>query len=208
MSRTEDVASLRDEYELVERAGHLLAGADDFACAANDLHTWSAMQKFAEELPRPRKLRVRKVYLSRVLLDPAGAEHLRMLREFGAEVRISDHEINETILLDNRVAILAAGPGYTVTTKPDLVRGIASLFETAWRASTAMAAYETRFAELRQYTPQLLHLLSSGSTDEKAAREMGVGLRTYRRRVAELMEVLGATSRFQAGALARDAGLL
>ena len=207
MPRTEDVTSLRDEYELVERAGHLLAGAGEFACAANDLHTWSAMQKFAAELPRERKLRVRKVYLSRVLLDPAGAEHLRNLREFGAEVRISDHEINETILLDNRVAILAAGPGYTVLAKPDLVHGIASLFETAWRASTPMEAYETRFAELRAYTPQLLSLLSSGSTDEKAAREMGVGLRTYRRRVAELMEVLGATSRFQAGVLAREAGL-
>ncbi|MCG3749020.1 MULTISPECIES: response regulator transcription factor [Amycolatopsis] len=208
MPRAEEVASIRDERELVERAGHLLAGADEFACAANDLHTWSAMQKFAQELPKERKLRVRKVYLSRVMLDPAGAEHLRMLQRLGAEVRISDHEINETILLDGRVAILAAGPGYNVVTAPDLVRGISSLFEAAWRSSTAMEAYETRFAELRQYTPQLLDLLSSGSTDEKAARAMGVGLRTYRRRVAELMDVLGATSRFQAGALAREAGLL
>ncbi|MGW7535899.1 DNA-binding response regulator [Amycolatopsis sp. NPDC054798] len=208
MPRAEDVANVRDEYELVERAGHLLAGADEFACAANDPRTWSAMQKFAQELPKRRKLRVRKLYLSRVLLDPDSSEHLRTLHRLGAEIRISDHEINETILLDGRIAILAAGPGYSVVTKPDLVRGISSLYEAAWRSSTALEAYEARFAELRQYTPQLLDLLSSGSTDEKAARAMGVGLRTYRRRVAELMDVLGATSRFQAGALAREAGLL
>lgn len=60
----------------------------------------------------------------------------------------------------------------------------------------------------QMYTPQLLDLLSSGRTDEAAARSMGVGLRTYRRRVAELMSALGATSRFQAGTRAREAGLL
>ncbi|WP_409183628.1 DNA-binding response regulator [Amycolatopsis sp. VS8301801F10] len=175
MPRAEEIANVRDERELVERAGHLLAGADEFACAANDPHTFSAMQKFARELPARPKLRVRKVYLSRVLLDPAGSEHLRALRRFGAEVRISAHEINETILLDGRIAILAAGPGYRVVTAPDLVRGISSLFEAAWRSSTAMEAYETRFAELRQYTPQLLELLSSGSTDEKAAGRWASG---------------------------------
>ncbi|WP_033291058.1 response regulator transcription factor [Amycolatopsis jejuensis] len=208
MPRVDDVATVRDEHELLDRAGHLLANAGEIACAANDLHTWSAAQKFAAELPFRPKMRVRKVYLSRVLLDAESAEHVRGLRTLGAEVRISDREINETILVDGRIAILAAGSGYSVLTRPDVVQGITSLFEVAWRSSTAVDAYETRFAELRQYTPKLLDLLSSGCTDEKAAREMGVGLRTYRRRVAELMDVLGATSRFQAGALAREAGLL
>jgi DNA-binding NarL/FixJ family response regulator len=35
-----------------------------------------------------------------------------------------------------------------------------------------------------------------------------LSLRTYRRRVAELMAALGATSRFQAGALANELGLI
>jgi DNA-binding NarL/FixJ family response regulator len=35
-----------------------------------------------------------------------------------------------------------------------------------------------------------------------------LSLRTYRRRVAELMTALGATSRFQAGARAHELGLI
>jgi DNA-binding NarL/FixJ family response regulator len=45
-------------------------------------------------------------------------------------------------------------------------------------------------------------------TDETAVRALGVSLRTYRRRVAELMTALGAASRFQAGARARELGLV
>ena len=35
--------------------------------------------------------------------------------------------------------------------------------------------------------------------DEQIARELGLSLRTVRRRVAEVLDELGATSRFQAG---------
>ncbi len=47
-------------------------------------------------------------------------------------------------------------------------------------------------------------MLSAGHTDEAASRQLGVSLRTYRRRVAELMAMLDATSRFQAGIRARE----
>jgi DNA-binding NarL/FixJ family response regulator len=53
----------------------------------------------------------------------------------------------------------------------------------------------------------ILRLLSAGQKDEAAARSMGVSVRTYRRRVAELMALLGAESRFQAGERARALGL-
>ena len=212
MTKVEDVVTVRGERELFERTGHLFAAATEIACAANDMHTWSATRPPTRvESVRGRK--VRKVYLPRVLLDPASAAHLREITGLGAQVRITESEINETIMLDRRIAILAAevtpdGRSYTVLSRPDLVNGIRSLFEVAWRSATDLATYEVRFDELRQFTPQILDLLSSGCTDETAARTMGVGLRTYRRRVAELMAALGATSRFQAGARAREAGLL
>ncbi|HEY2059995.1 DNA-binding response regulator [Amycolatopsis sp. NBC_01480] len=212
MTKVEDVVTVRGDRELFERTGHLFAAATEIACAANDMHTWSATRPPTRvESVRGRK--VRKVYLPRVLLDPASAAHLREITSLGAQVRITESEINETIMLDRRIAILAAevtpdGRSYTVLSRPDLVNGIRSLFEVAWRSATDLATYEVRFDELRQFTPQILDLLSSGCTDETAARTMGVGLRTYRRRVAELMAALGATSRFQAGARAREAGLL
>jgi DNA-binding NarL/FixJ family response regulator len=54
----------------------------------------------------------------------------------------------------------------------------------------------------------VLEVLASGCKDETAARTLGLGVRTYRRRVAELMTALGAESRFQAGVRARDLGLI
>jgi DNA-binding NarL/FixJ family response regulator len=49
--------------------------------------------------------------------------------------------------------------------------------------------------------------LGAGLTDEAAARRLGTSLRTYRRRVAELMAALEAGSRFQAGVRAGELGL-
>ncbi|MGW4484037.1 DNA-binding response regulator [Amycolatopsis sp. NPDC004368] len=215
MTRVDDVVTVRGERELFDRTAHLFGSATDIACAANTLYTWAASRPGADLPPVPQLQgrRMRKIYLPSVLLNAQSAQHLRALRQLGAEIRISEREINETIILDGRLAILAAevtpdGRSYTVLSRPDLVNGISSLFEAAWRSSTDLLAFETRLAELRQHTPRLLDLLLSGCTDETAARTMGVGLRTYRRYVAELMAALGATSRFQAGARAKEAGLL
>jgi hypothetical protein len=57
-------------------------------------------------------------------------------------------------------------------------------------------------------THQLLSCLCSGFTDERAAREMKLSVRTYRRRVAELCQALEARSRFEAGVKACCRGLI
>jgi DNA-binding NarL/FixJ family response regulator len=54
----------------------------------------------------------------------------------------------------------------------------------------------------------VLALLASGMTDEAAASEMRVSVRTFRRRVARAMRSLGAASRFQAGVMARAADIV
>ncbi len=203
---------VRGEAELFERTAHLFAAATEISCAARDLHTWSVAHPTAPEREQAvRGLDVRKIYQPGVLFDPALAEHLRFIAASGARIRITEREINETILLDRRIAIVAGDRvgdvrGYTVVSSPALVQGIQSLFEAAWHDATDVASYQARFTELG--AREILEQLASGCKDETAARALGVGLRTYRRRVAELMELLGASSRFQAGARAREAGLL
>lgn len=54
----------------------------------------------------------------------------------------------------------------------------------------------------------LLAALARGGKDEVVARRLGVSVRTLRRRLFDLMQRLGATSRFQIGAKAAQAGLL
>ena len=46
----------------------------------------------------------------------------------------------------------------------------------------------------------LLDQLAAGAKDEQIARLLGISLRTVRRRIAELLDEVGAASRFQAGA--------
>ncbi|MFI2104318.1 DNA-binding response regulator [Isoptericola sp. NPDC019693] len=217
MQTGEAVTIVRGEEELLARTSHLFATATDVACAANDLFTWQAAHRaegLAAERPPRGAATVRKVYRSGVLLDPVAARHIKLLRDrYGAQVRITTDEINETIVLDRRLVILAgdvqAGRrSYSVITQPEAVQGVTSLFDAAWRSATDLAVFDARLAEIRAMAPQVLDLLSQGVKDESAARAMGMGVRTYRRRVAELMAALGAESRFQAGVRARELGLV
>lgn len=209
-----DVPVVRGEAELFARTAHIFAEAGEIACAAHDLHTWAATSTRQQVAERPAKRQaVRKLYRPAVLLDPAQVDHLRWAKRQGAQVRITHDEINETIILDQRLAILSGdvssgGRSYGVVTQPEIMQSVLSLFNAAWRAATEAEVFEMRFAEVRALAPRILEVLSSGCKDETAARTLGLGLRTYRRRVAELMAALGATSRFQAGVRARELGLV
>ena len=218
MQTGEPVTIVQGEEELLARTQHLFATATDVACAANDLFTWQAAHR-AEDAAKlcPAQApvaRVRKVYRAGVLLDPVATHQLETLRDLhGAQVRITADEINETIILDRRLAILAGDVrtgrrSYSVITQPEVVQGVMSLFDAAWRSATDLDVYDARIAEIRALAPQVLDLLGRGTKDETAARRLGLGVRTYRRRVAELMDALGAESRFQAGVRARELGLV
>lgn len=219
MQTAEAVTVVRGEEELFRRTAHLFAQATDIACAANDLATFAhdhgADELAAETADQHRSdTRIRKIYRQGLLLDPAAARELAQRRDrFGAQIRIATEQINETIIIDGRLVILAGNVSagrrsYSVITQADTVQGVTSLFEAAWRSATDLAVYDAQIAEIRQLAPQVLDLLSQGVKDESAARMLGLGVRTYRRRVAELMTALDAESRFQAGVRARELGLV
>ncbi|MFC9943472.1 DNA-binding response regulator [Streptomyces pratensis] len=157
---------------------------------------------------------VRKLLSPVALADEEARAHLRLVRSKGALVRISGSPLpHETIIVDRRVMILAgretpAGREYTVTASRNLVDGVHALLQAIWDNSLDLDAY------LRSDVPRLdtdgrmiLEALGSGLTDASAAGRLGVSLRTYRRRVAELMLTLEAGSRFQAGLRAGELGL-
>ncbi|SOD64507.1 regulatory protein, luxR family [Streptomyces zhaozhouensis] len=89
-----------------------------------------------------------------------------------------------------------------------LVGTLLSLFEGLWRRSAPLVLPEWDGRGDARLTRAVLRALSEGVTDETAARELGMSVRTYRRHVAEIMGRLGARSRFQAGALAAGLGPL
>ncbi|WP_336204157.1 response regulator transcription factor [Nonomuraea sp. LPB2021202275-12-8] len=86
-----------------------------------------------------------------------------------------------------------------------LLDALVSLFEVLWRSALPLpAAPSSGQADLPD--PELFTLLAAGLKDEAVARQLGVSLRTVHRRVSELMDRLGARTRFQAGLLAARRG--
>lgn len=81
-----------------------------------------------------------------------------------------------------------------------LLDALVALFELLWEQGTPL------IPEPGEAVPPdagLLALLAAGAKDETIARELGISSRTVTRRVGELLDELGARTRFQAGVLAQ-----
>jgi DNA-binding CsgD family transcriptional regulator len=215
-----EIMTLRGDLQFLAFMGRLASSVrEEFVRAARELDTWSnpGAREVARAQMRPAgayEHQTRKLFSAAALASERSREHLRELAGQGAEVRIAATPLpQETIIIDRRIAILA-GPEtrgsreYTVTTAPALIGGVYALFEAAWEASADIATF------LRPHHPPIdlqgrtiLRTLGTGLSDEAAARKLGMSLRTYRRRVADLLDILDANSRFQAGLRAGELGL-
>ncbi|WAU81902.1 DNA-binding response regulator [Streptomyces sp. Qhu-G9] len=213
-----EIVTIRGDLELLTRTAELFSSVqEEFVCVARDLSTWSrpgARQAARDRLRSSGTHQIRKLYSPAVLADEHSREHLADLLGRGARVRIAATTLpHETIIIDRRFAILAGvhtpgGREYTMASAPALVGGIHALFEAAWETATDMRTFvRGEQPDLDAESRTVLRALGSGATDETAARELGLSLRTYRRRVAELLTSLDAGSRFQAGMRAGELGL-
>lgn len=130
------------------------------------------------------------------------------------QVRLAGESQRGVVLIDNRVALVRSDPDVgenqaSLVRAPVVVRALHDMFMSIWRRAIPLTEYEQISEYLRGGSgTQILRFLYEGYTDEAAARELSVSVRTYRRRVAEIMRALGATSRFQAGVYTLKMGLL
>jgi DNA-binding CsgD family transcriptional regulator len=99
------------------------------------------------------------------------------------------------------------GAGLVLLHRGGHVRAALWMFAHAWQTASPFPQ-ENNLLSLSQGERQVLELLASGIKDEAAARRLGVSVRTYRRHVTDLCERLGASSRFEAGMRAAQAGVV
>lgn len=92
---------------------------------------------------------------------------------------------------------------YVVIRDAMLIDAFDALFESYWLRSVPV-----HVPGADDYDQALIQCLALGMKDEAIARHLGMSLRTTRRRIATLMETLGAETRFQLGAQAAARGLL
>jgi DNA-binding CsgD family transcriptional regulator/sugar-specific transcriptional regulator TrmB len=164
-----------------------------------------------------RGVRMRTLYLDSMRNSPSTVGYAKWLAELGAEVRTLQTLPIRLIIMDRSVAIVPtdgedSSAGAIVLTGIGTLTALCALFDLAWdRAVPLSDAPRGHCRDQRGLTAQefeILRMLSHGLTDEMIAKRLGVSPRTARRIVANLLELFGARSRFEAGARAVAGGWL
>ena len=88
-----------------------------------------------------------------------------------------------------------------------LLQALAGLFETLWTLGVPVST-TTPATQLSHGDRKIITLMAAGLTDEAIARRLNLSRRTVVRRIAVLLDRLGATTRFQAGVQAANRGWL
>ncbi len=132
------------------------------------------------------------------------------LRAAGAEVRTLDVLPPRMIFIDGSQAILPGADHAelgVVVRNSAVARYLTGVFDIFWMAATPFSGLGQgpRDRDIsRDIDSAIVRLLTTGAKDEVIARRLGISLRTCCRRIANLMDDIGADSRFQAGYLARQ----
>ncbi|KOT43169.1 transcriptional regulator [Streptomyces caelestis] len=177
-------------------------------------HPVGGLSEEAIEASRPlneralaRGVRFRSIYLDSAVNDRVTRAHAQWMAEHNSEIRTSPTLPMRLLIVDTTAAIVAglpgqAGPSALLFNSRPVVLAMRALFEAYWEHAAPFHGKASSEDDPHGLTPQerkLLQLLATGLTDEAVARMLGIGVRTERRIMAELMERLGASSRFEAG---------
>ncbi|WP_166388216.1 helix-turn-helix transcriptional regulator [Catellatospora methionotrophica] len=165
-----------------------------------------------DEAAVARGVKIRTVYLDSMFNDARTTAYALWLQELGSEVRTTPVLPVRMLIVDREHAVVPidsdrSNAGAVVLSGAGLVEALVSLFYFVWEISTPLGV--SRVSDdsgLSSQEKQVLRLLASGYTDEAMARKLGVSVRTVRRNTADLLQQLGARSRFQAGVLAAERG--
>ncbi len=168
-----------------------------------------------EALPRDlallrRGIRMRSLYQHATRFDQPTRTHAEHLVAAGAEVRTLPEVLPQMIVVDQALALLPArSGGALIIREPDVLAYLLDVFERDWANATPYATGPHATQAVSQTMKQaILVMLAKGLKDDTIARRLGISLRTCRRHVSELLDTLGAHSRFEAGVIAERQGLI
>ncbi|MEU6251003.1 helix-turn-helix domain-containing protein [Glycomyces sp. NPDC047010] len=166
-----------------------------------------------------RGVTVRGIYAAEGLEEPGRMAELERLVAAGEQARVSRLVPMKLAVADRSVALLPLSYE-RITEQAMVVRGstlvdaLVALFEVLWPLSLPLheiagrAVPDSGGPVLDEPGQRLLSLLAAGLSDKAIARELAISPRTLSRQLAVLTEALGARTRFQAGAQARERGLI
>ena len=154
--------------------------------------------------------RSRAIYPVRAATEAPDA--LRTRAQLGEQVRVISEVPTRMFILGDSHAVLPEPLGFADEPRVhirqrSIVAALTLGFELLWSRATPVPDLEAANGHVdgRRF---ILEQLMAGVTDEVIARNLGIGLRTVRRRISALMTELGVDTRFQAGVEAARRGWL
>lgn len=160
-----------------------------------------------------RGVKLRIVFPLSVLTHDYLRDYVERMEGLGTEIRFADTLPHRLIVSDAVRAVVPInradlGVGALITSEPLLTSGLRHLAGTLFRRGRRMSEVTEKTLADRptEMEQRMIAMMSSGVTDDVAARRLSISERTFRRHMASLLDRLGATSRFQAGIRAVERG--
>ncbi|MGW1772028.1 LuxR C-terminal-related transcriptional regulator [Streptomyces sp. NPDC002104] len=159
-----------------------------------------------------RGVSVWNIYRESIYNHRAGLTYARWLSQSGGKVGTLPTVPLWFVVYDRTTALISVDPedpdaGAVQVTGAGYLACLVALFERLCESMTPLdVPTQSELSEPSPVERELLRLMGQGLTDEAVCKKLGLGLRTVRRMIAEIMERLGARSRFEAGAKAVELG--
>jgi predicted transcriptional regulator/DNA-binding CsgD family transcriptional regulator len=157
----------------------------------------------------------RVVYDQESVAMPGRLENIWEGIRRGERARVGSALPAKLVISDDEVAIVSSSADYHnglayLIRRSSLLDIICGLFEATWDRAVPLNRAESKAGEtpLSHRDRQLLGLLASGATDTVIARTFDWSIRTVQRHIHELMQHVGARTRFQIGMEAARRGWL
>jgi hypothetical protein len=162
-----------------------------------------------------RGVSMRTLYQRTARASPATQNYVRRVIEAGAQIRVTTGPFERLLIFDREVAFVPQerhgeqAPGAAVVTDPTVVGFLCRVFENYWQWSEPYS-YDFHDGSPTLDAPRtaIVRLMAAGLKDDVIARQLGMATRTCRRYMAEILNDLGASSRFEAGVKAVQLGLV
>ncbi|WP_131742513.1 helix-turn-helix transcriptional regulator [Actinomadura roseirufa] len=157
----------------------------------------------------PAKLR--SIFHAQCIADPSALEVCDLIAQSGGQVRLLSNVGMRMRLADEAIALLSLSmnePGVLLVQSSVIVGALREYFELLWSRATP---YRTPFSAdgpLSSTQLRILNLLVQGLSDNEISEQVGLSISTVRRHITTVREELGAETRFAAGVIAFQQGLV
>jgi DNA-binding CsgD family transcriptional regulator len=187
------------------RAAQLIRGERHEHLAVNTEEVFDAESTRAA-LPNDRSILARGIHLRVLGLPPSdgdrSCEYATALGGSGGLYRVRPVLPLKMMVFDRLAALIPADPldlekGYVEVGDPASVRALGGLFDGLWSEADDPRRKGVPPIDLTARERALVRLLSMGYTDQSAACELGVSVRTVAYAIRGLMDRVGVENRFQ-----------